>query len=140
MPVVVAVLRESAEGERRVALTPEVAKKLKARGAQIVMEKSAAESAYFPDAAFADAEVLANGPAALARADVLLRVQPPSVEEIAHLREGTIVIAHLQPHLGADRVKALRERKITSFAMELLPRTTGAQAVDGLSSQAVCTV
>ena len=58
MPVVVAVLRESVEGERRVALTPEIAKKLKARGAQVVMEKSAAESAYFPDAAFADALTL----------------------------------------------------------------------------------
>ena len=68
MPVVVAVLRESAEGERRVALTPEVAKKLKARGAQIVIEKGAAASAYFADAAFADAEVVADGPTALARA------------------------------------------------------------------------
>ena len=136
MPVVVAVLRESAEGERRVALTPEVAKKLKARGAQIVLEKSAAASAYFADSAFADAEVVADGPAALAKADVLLRVQPPTVEEISHLKPGAIVIAHLQPHLGADRVKALRDRKITSFAMELLPRTTRAQAMDVLSSQA----
>ncbi len=136
MSVVVAVLRESAEGERRVALTPEVAKKLKARGARIVIEKSAAQSAYFADSAFADAEVVADGPAALAKADVLLRVQPPTVEEISHLKPGAIVIAHLQPHLGADRVKALRDRKITSFAMELLPRTTRAQAMDVLSSQA----
>ena len=136
MPVVVAVLRESAEGERRVALTPEVAKKLKARGAHIVIEKSAAASAYFADAAFADAEVVADGPTALSRADVLLRVQPPSVEEIGHLKEGAVVIAHLQPHLGPERVKALRDRKITSFAMELLPRTTRAQAMDVLSSQA----
>ena len=136
MPVVVAVLRESAEGERRVALTPEVAKKLKARGAQIVIEKGAAASAYFADAAFADAEVVADGPTALARADVLLRVQPPTVEEIGHLKEGAVVIAHLQPHLGPERVKALRDRKITSFAMELLPRTTRAQAMDVLSSQA----
>jgi len=90
MPVVVAVLRESAEGERRVALTPEVAKKLKARGAQIVIEKSAAASAYFADSAFADAEVVADGPAALAKADVLLRVQPPTVEEISHLKPGQV--------------------------------------------------
>jgi len=136
MPVVVAVLRESTPGERRVALTPEVAKKLKARGAQIVIEKGAAESAYFGDAAFADTEVVADGAAALARADVLLRVQPPSVAEIAGLREGSVVIAHLQPHLAPERVKALRDRKITAFAMELLPRTTRAQAMDVLSSQA----
>ncbi len=136
MPVVVAVLRESAEGERRVALTPEVAKKLKARGAQIVMEKGAGASAYFADTAFADAEVVADGPTALSRADVLLRVQPPTVAEIGHLKEGTVVIAHLAPHLDPERVKALRDRKITSFAMELLPRTTRAQAMDVLSSQA----
>ncbi len=136
MSVVVAVLRESAPGERRAALTPEVAKKLKARGAQIVLEKGAAESAYFADSAFVDAEVVADGPSALARADVLLRVQPPSVDEIAHLKEGAVVIAHLQPHLAPERVKALRDRKITAFAMELLPRTTRAQAMDVLSSQA----
>lgn len=136
MSVVVAVLRESAPGERRAALTPEVAKKIIKRGGQIVLEKGAAESAYFADAAFADAEIVSDGPTALARADVLLRVQPPSLEEIAHLKEGAIVIAHLQPHLAPERVKALRDRKITAFAMELLPRTTRAQAMDVLSSQA----
>ena len=136
MPVVVAVLRESAPGERRVALTPEVAKKLRGRGAQIVIEKGAAESAYFADGAFADVEIVADGAAALARADVLLRVQPPSVGEIAGMKEGAVVIAHLQPHLEPERVKALRDRRITAFAMELLPRTTRAQAMDVLSSQA----
>jgi len=130
MPVVVAVLRESAAGERRVALTPEVAKKLKGRGAQVLLEKGAAQSAYFADTAFADVA------SALARADVLLRVQPPSLDEIAGLREGAVVIAHLQPHLAPERVKALRDRRITAFAMELLPRTTRAQAMDVLSSQA----
>jgi NAD(P) transhydrogenase subunit alpha len=136
MPVVVAVLRESAAGERRVALTPEVAKKLKGRGAQVLLEKGAAQSAYFADTAFADAEVAADVASALARADVLLRVQPPSLDEIAGLREGAVVIAHLQPHLAPERVKALRDRRITAFAMELLPRTTRAQAMDVLSSQA----
>jgi NAD(P) transhydrogenase subunit alpha len=136
MPVVVAVLRESAAGERRVALTPEVAKKLKGRGAQVLLEKGAAQSAYFADTAFADAEVAADVANALARADVLLRVQPPSLDEIAGLREGAVVIAHLQPHLAPERVKALRDRRITAFAMELLPRTTRAQAMDVLSSQA----
>src|SRR5690606_9249758 len=90
----------------------------------------------FADSAFADAEVVADGPTALSRADVLLRVQPPSVEEIGHLKEGAIVIATVQPHLHPERVKALRDRKITAFAMELLPRTTRAQAMDVLSSQA----
>ncbi|MEO8459559.1 MAG: Re/Si-specific NAD(P)(+) transhydrogenase subunit alpha, partial [Dokdonella sp.] len=136
MPVAVAVVRESVAGERRVALTPEVAKKLKARGAQILIERGAGESAYFADDAFADAEVASDARSVLARADVLLKVQPPSVEEIAHLKEGAVVIGHLQPHLAPERIKTLRDRKITAFAMELLPRTTRAQAMDVLSSQA----
>ncbi|MGH8172745.1 MAG: Re/Si-specific NAD(P)(+) transhydrogenase subunit alpha [Rhodanobacteraceae bacterium] len=136
MPVVVAVVRESAAGERRVALTPEVAKKLKARGASIVMERGAGESAYFADSAYIDCETVADAQSALARADVLLKVQPPTPQEIAALKEGAVVIGHLQPHLAPERTQALRDRKITSFAMELLPRTTRAQAMDVLSSQA----
>ena len=97
MPVVVAVVRESAAGERRVALTPEVAKKLKARGAQIVMEQGAGASAYFADSAYADCETVPDAASALARADVLLKVQPPTSQEIAALKEGAVVIGHLQP-------------------------------------------
>ena len=67
---------------------------------------------------------------------MLLTVQPPSLEQIAGLRAGSTVIGYLQPHLSPERTKALRERKITAFAMELLPRTTRAQAMDVLSSQA----
>ena len=135
MPVAVAVVRETAAGERRVAVTPEVAKKLKARGADVVLERGAAESAYFPDAAFAGCETT-DARSALARADVLLVVQPPTLDEIGALKEGAVVIGNLQPHLSPERTKALRDRRITSFAMELLPRTTRAQAMDVLSSQA----
>jgi len=136
MPVAVAVVRENVAGERRVALTPEVAKKLKSRGAQIVLEAGVGASAYFADASYADAELSAEARSVLARADVLLKVQPPSLDEIAALKEGAVVIGHLQPHLAPERTKALRDRKITAFAMELLPRTTRAQAMDVLSSQA----
>jgi NAD(P) transhydrogenase subunit alpha len=136
MPVAVAIVRESVAGERRVALTPEVAKKLKARGAQVVLESGAGASGYFPDAAYADAEVASDASDVLGRADVLLKVQPPSLAEIERLKPGTILIGHLQPHLAPERTRALRDRKITAFAMELLPRTTRAQAMDVLSSQA----
>ena len=135
MAVAVTVVRESTAGERRVAVTPEVAKKLKSRGADVVLEHGAGASAYFADAAYAGCETT-DARTALARADVLLKVQPPSLEEIAALKEGAVVIAHLQPHLAPERTRALRDRKITSFAMELLPRTTRAQAMDVLSSQA----
>ncbi|HET6546140.1 MAG TPA: NAD(P) transhydrogenase subunit alpha [Rhodanobacteraceae bacterium] len=136
MPVAVAVVRETVSGERRVALTPEVAKKLKARGAAIVFERGSGAAAYYADTAFADTEITGDAVAALARADVFLHVQPPSLEEIAALREGAVVIAHLQPHLAPERTRALRDRRITAFAMELLPRITRAQAMDVLSSQA----
>jgi len=136
MATTVVAVRETVPGERRVALTPEIAKKLKARGADLAIEQGAGQSAFFADAAYAGCDAIATAAAALARADVLLRVQPPSLEEIAALKEGAIVIAHLQPHLAPERTKALRDRKITAFAMELLPRTTRAQAMDVLSSQA----
>ena len=135
MATTVAAVRETVPGERRVALTPEVAKKLKARGARIVLQDGAGAPAYFADAAYIDCEV-ADAQRALAEADVLLTVQPPSLAQIAQLREGAVVIGHLQPHLAAERTGALRDRRITAFAMELLPRTTRAQAMDVLSSQA----
>ena len=135
MAITVAAVRETVPGERRVALTPEVAKKLKARGARIVLQDGAGASAYFADAGYIECEVV-DVRTALAQADVLLTVQPPSLDEIAQLKEGTVVIGHLQPHLAPERTKALRDRKITAFAMELLPRTTRAQAMDVLSSQA----
>ena len=135
MATTVVSVRETVAGERRVALTPEVAKKLKARGARVFLQDGAGASAYFADAAYVDCE-LGDAGAALAAADVLLTVQPPSLDEIAQLREGSVVIGHLQPHLAPERIKALRDRRITAFAMELLPRTTRAQAMDVLSSQA----
>ncbi len=136
MPITVALVRETEPTERRVALVPEVAKKLKGRGANILMEQNSGNSASFIDSAFAGVEIAGDAKAVLGRADVLLKVQPPSLAEIALLREGSMVIGHLQPHLSPERTKALRDRKITAFAMELLPRTTRAQAMDVLSSQA----
>ncbi len=136
MPVVVAVVRETVAGERRVALTPDMAKKLKARGASVAIEHDAGNSAGFADATYADTEIVADAAEVLAKADVLLTVQPPSVEQIGKLKPGAVTIGNLQPHLEPARIAALRDGKITSFAMELLPRTTRAQAMDVLSSQA----
>jgi len=127
---------ERVPGERRIALTPEIAKKLRAAGIAVVLEKGVGASAAFPDSAYADVEFVDSAAAVLARADVLLKVQPPENDEIAALREGAAVIGLLQPHTGDAQVKALRDRKLSSFAMELLPRTTRAQAMDVLSSQA----
>lgn len=136
MPITVAVVRETAPTERRVALVPEVAKKLKNRGAALLMQSGAGQLAEIPDNTYADVEAVADAKTVLNRADVLLKVQPPTLEEIAGLREGAVVIGYLQPHLAPERTRALAQHKITAFAMELLPRTTRAQAMDVLSSQA----
>ncbi|MBS0571482.1 MAG: Re/Si-specific NAD(P)(+) transhydrogenase subunit alpha [Proteobacteria bacterium] len=135
MAITLGVVRESAAGERRVALTPDLMKKYKAKGAQLLVERGAGQ-ASFPDAAYKEAEIGADARSVLGRADVLLTVQPPALDEIAGLREGSVTVGFLQPHLAPERIKALRDRRITSFAMELLPRTTRAQAMDVLSSQA----
>jgi H+-translocating NAD(P) transhydrogenase subunit alpha len=136
MAVNVAVVRETSSNERRVALTPEVAKKLKGKGATVLIQSGAGDPASFPDTSYKDAEIVGDAAATLSRADVLFKVQPPTLEEIAQLREGSVVVSLLSPHLAPERTRALRDRKITAFAMELLPRTTRAQAMDVLSSQA----
>ncbi|MCK7595293.1 Re/Si-specific NAD(P)(+) transhydrogenase subunit alpha [Pseudomarimonas salicorniae] len=136
MPITIAAVRENAPHERRLALTPEVAKKLKGLGADLLIERGVGERTHVPDALFKDVEVAADAATAIGRADVLLKVQPPTAEEINALREGSVLIGYLAPHADDDRVKSLRDRRITAFAMELLPRTTRAQAMDVLSSQA----
>jgi len=135
MAVTIGVVKERADGECRVAISPEVAKKYRQLGAHVLLEHGLGEFAKFPDASYGDVE-FADAATVLARADVLLKVQPPTLEEIAQLRIGVTAIGYMQPHLSADRVKAMRDRKIAAFAMELLPRTTRAQAMDVLSSQA----
>ncbi|GIX35687.1 MAG: putative NAD(P) transhydrogenase, alpha1 subunit PntAA [Lysobacteraceae bacterium] len=136
MPITVAAVRENAPHERRLALTPEVAKKLKALGVEVLLERGIGERTHVPDALYQGVEIGDTAAAVIARADVLLKVQPPRPEEIAALREGAVVIGFMAPHADDDRVRALRDRRITAFAMELLPRTTRAQAMDVLSSQA----
>jgi NAD(P) transhydrogenase subunit alpha len=137
MAVCIGVIAETASGEKRIALVPEVAKKLKALGARIVIQTGAGNAALIPDAAFgSEVEVLLDAAGVLAQADILMKVMPPTQEEIGQLRAGATVLGYMQPHLSTERVTLLRDRKISSFAMELLPRTTRAQAMDVLSSQA----
>ena len=133
MGIIVAAVSETAPHERRVALTPEIAKKLKALGVEVQLEAGAGGASGFPDSQYQDASVKAD---VLASADVVLSVQPPSDAVLARLRPGTVLIGMLAPHASVERIKTLRDHKITSFSLELLPRTTRAQAMDVLSSQA----
>jgi len=136
MAFTVAAIRETAAGERRVAITPETCKKLRAAGATVVLQAGVGESAHFPDAAYDGAEFVADGDAVLARADVLLCVQPPAVDRLPALKLGAVIIGLLAAGADAAREAQLNARQATSFPLERLPRTTRAQAMDVLSSQA----
>jgi H+-translocating NAD(P) transhydrogenase subunit alpha len=136
MSITIGALRESAPLETRVSLVPEVAEKFAKQGARILIERGAGERARFPDALYKSVAWADSGAQVLAQADVLLTVQPLSVEQIGALRKSSVLVGFLQPHARAAEVRALKERGITSFAMELVPRISRAQSMDALSSQA----
>ena len=136
MPVTIGALRESAPQETRVSLTPEIADKLAKEGARILLERGAGERAGFPDSAYRNVAWADSAAAVLAGADVLLAVQPLSVAQIGQLKPSAVVIGFMQPYARAAEVRALKDRRLTSFAMELVPRISRAQSMDALSSQA----
>jgi NAD(P) transhydrogenase subunit alpha len=135
---VIGCAREAAAGERRVAVTPETCRKLLAAGARVRIERGLGARAYFPDAAYveAGAELADDAAGALADADIVLCVQPPPVDAIAAMKPGACLVGLLQPEADAERADALQSRGIIVFPLERLPRTTRAQAMDVLSSQA----
>jgi len=135
MAVVVGVLTETQPTETRVAVVPEIATKLQAAGVRVLIERGAGTAAHFPDALYAGVE-FSDAAAILASADVLLKVQPPSVAEVNALKKGAVVIGYMQAYARPEIVRALKDRGITSFAMELVPRISRAQSMDALSSQA----
>ena len=136
MPVIIGALREAAPHETRVSLVPEVADKFAASGARVTIERGAGTRARFADASFKNVEWLDSGAAVLEQADVVLTVQPLTVEQIGRLKAGAVVIGFMQPHARHAEITALRDRRITSFAMEFVPRISRAQSMDALSSQA----
>jgi NAD(P) transhydrogenase subunit alpha len=129
----VGVPKESAPGERRVALVPEVVARLAGGGFEIVVEGGAGEAASFPDPAYEEAGARIGPPW---EADAVVKVQAPSAEEAGRLREGQIVIGFLQPLTDREGIERLAARGVTAFAMESIPRITRAQPMDALSSQA----
>jgi H+-translocating NAD(P) transhydrogenase subunit alpha len=133
----VAVRKETASGERRVAIVPDVVPRLVESGFEVHVEAGAGAAAHFSDEAYRDrGAVVSDDPAAvLGRADVLLTVQPPDPSELDLLPEGAAVIGLLQPG-GESLIEALARRKLAGFSLELLPRISRAQSMDALSSQA----
>ena len=138
MPLTLAVARESADGESRTALSPETAKKFAALGARLRMEQSSGIQAHFLDSDYADVEFQPGPIEAYGQANLILRVTPPSLGEIAALPEGSVLIGLLKPFESNERLAALNARKITAFSLELLPRISRAQSMDALSSQGAC--
>jgi NAD(P) transhydrogenase subunit alpha len=136
MSIKVAVPKETAEGERRVAIESSVIAKLAKLGAEVLVETGAGDAAHIPDTAFIGAIMVATANDLYQQADIVLKVQPPSDAEIAQLKAGSVLIGMLQPYQSPERIAALNAKNITSFAMELIPRISRAQSMDVLSSQA----
>jgi NAD(P) transhydrogenase subunit alpha len=136
--VLVAVCRERADGERRVALTPDEVKRLGESGARVRLERGAGVAAGYPDESYAlnGADLVADAAAALSGADVVLRVGPPSDDEVAALPANVLLISYLRPLDRPELSQALAARGLTALAVELVPRITRAQTMDALSSQA----
>jgi NAD(P) transhydrogenase subunit alpha len=130
---VVGVPKETTEGERRVALVPKVVERLAAVGLDVVVEAGAGLGALIPDRHYVDAGATVGDPWA---ADVVVKVDPPTADEIGRLRPGAVLIGFLAPLSGPETTKALRAAGVTAFAMESVPRISRAQSMDALSSQA----
>ena len=133
MTMIVSVPKEMVPGEQRVALVPELVPRLTKAGVEVIVESGAGESAGFSDAAYAGKGARLEGEV-FDKADLLIKVQPPTTSEIDRLKEGSILIGFLQPYTNTATMKALAAGKITAFSMELMPRITRAQPMDALSA------
>jgi NAD(P) transhydrogenase subunit alpha len=140
----VGVPKETAEGERRVALVPEVVRKLAGTAGEdgsetveIVVERDAGAGALIPDSQYEEAGArITDDPAEVWSSDVVVKVAPPGGDDIGKLGPGTVLIGFLQPLTNGDGIRAIAETGATSFAMESIPRISRAQSMDALSSQA----
>jgi NAD(P) transhydrogenase subunit alpha len=134
------VPKEIAEGETRVACTPETTKRYIKEGFEVVVESGAGRHAHFTDEHYRQvgAKIVsgADAEAAWGNADIVLRVFPITPEEASKIKEGGILIGFMSQHKNLDSVRILRDRKVSTIAMELIPRISRAQSMDALSSQA----
>jgi NAD(P) transhydrogenase subunit alpha len=134
----IAVPRETADGETRVAITPQVAAQLIADGAEVLVQAGAGEASSNTDEAYreAGATIVPDAPALYGKADLVLRVGRPSDEEVEILREGTVLIGTLGTLAKPELAQKLAKRGVTAISMDAIPRITRAQSMDTLSSQA----
>lgn len=136
MPIKLAVPKEKVAGEQRVALSPDVVKRLCAMDLAVAIEQNAGLSTGHTDQAYEQATIVQDHATLVQDADIILTVQPPSLEDIQQYKEGAVLVGFLSPYANDERILALKEKKISSFAVELIPRISRAQSMDALSSQA----
>ena len=136
MPIRVAVPKEITPGERRVAMAPDVVSRLVKLGFAILLEKGAGLGSHMTDEDFGDVTVVDAAADLYAQADLVFKINPPTPREVALMQEGIMVLGAMLPSKHPQSVTALRDRKITCWATELIPRISRAQSMDTLSSQA----
>jgi NAD(P) transhydrogenase subunit alpha len=134
----IAVRREREAGERRVAIVPDSVKRFAAKKIDVSVEAGAGAGSFASDAEYvaAGARVDASPDAALADADAVVQIRPPTLDQVKSLKEGSALVSLLYPLVNIELVRALAARKITAIATDMIPRTTLAQMMDVLSSQA----
>lgn len=132
------VPKETRDGERRVALVPESVKKLVKAGVSVTIERDAGAGSFLDDRAYveAGAAVATDRAASLSEADLVLKVNPPTLDEVDLMRQGAMLLASLTPTRNLDLVRKLIARKVTAFSTDTIPRISRAQAMDSLSSMA----
>jgi NAD(P) transhydrogenase subunit alpha len=132
----VGIIKETLEGERRVAAVPETVSKMTKAGTEVLVESGAGVSSFISDREFqeAGAVIPPSRDELLSGVDVLLKVNKPTLDEIGKLKEGAIVMSFLQPFSSPEEIKKMAERKISALSMEMVPRITRAQRIDALST------
>ncbi len=131
----IGVPKETAAGEHRVALVPEVVAKLKAKGLDVVVQSGAGDDALLTDEAFRAAGAEVGDASTVWSSEIVVTIAPPDAQAIASLGKGSILIGFLAPLTSPDTTRALASAGATAFAMEAIPRISRAQAMDALSSQ-----
>ncbi|MGQ0794390.1 MAG: Re/Si-specific NAD(P)(+) transhydrogenase subunit alpha [Deltaproteobacteria bacterium] len=132
----VGIPKESLAGERRIAAVPETVARMTKAGAQVIVESGAGLEAFISDADFeaAGASIAPDAASVFAEADLLLKVNKPTVEEAEQMKPGTVLISFLQPFASPDVIAKLAEKNVSALSMELVPRITRAQRMDALST------
>ncbi len=136
--MIAAVLKETNIGENRVVATPQTVKEMIKSGLTVRVQSGAGDASYFSDQAYAEAgaEIAADATATVHGANIILKVDVPSLEEVEFIPDGSAFVSLFQTTRETEKVNALTNKKVTGFSMHLIPRTTLAQSMDALSSQA----